>query len=205
MWTTTVVGALNSALSVRKQCKLNSGLGTLDSGGTLDARTWNMKVISAYIKAFDGCFNMQPAGKRRRIPTTRHLGSWALDTLHFCWGKHNSSIMQAATEQDEHTHGIAWGRVGGYEGGMAGVHRSWLALYSLGNYCFIYYAEMDYPLQCPGMQFLLVLLFCAVNIFFLQPLYRLCWEIFRSTCVVAPDGKYLHGRILWQQGLRLGL
>lgn len=37
--------------------------------------------------------------------------------------------------------------------------------YSLGNYCFIYYAEMDYPVQGPGMQFLLVLLFCAVNIF----------------------------------------
>lgn len=63
--------------------------------------------------------------------------------------------------------------------------------YSLGNYCFIYYAEMDYPVQGPGMQFLLVLLFCAVNIF--SSPTKLCL----SRC------KFLHGRILWQQGLRL--
>jgi len=65
--------------------------------------------------------------------------------------------------------GIGYGLVWGFS---AGVHRSWLPLYSLGNYCFIYYAEMDYPLQCPGMQFLLVLLFCAVNIFSFCPTIR---------------------------------
>lgn len=85
--------------------------------------------------AFDGCFNMQPGEPR----------PWhepVLDTLHFCWGKHNSSIMQAATEHSEHiehmdthraqgTQHTRWRRIGVlYMGVLARVHRSWLAVFT---------------------------------------------------------------------------